>query len=283
MDATTGQVSSAAAERYEEFFVPALFGQWPDRLLDAAGVRRGDVVLDVGAGPASWRAPPVGGSGRRARWSAWTRTTAMLAVARRTAPDVRWVEGVAERLPIESDGVDRVLCQFAAMFFADPGLAVAEMRRVLRPGGLAVLATWAEVSASPGYDALVALIRRVAGDEPAEALLAPFRIGTERALRDLVAGSFEEVRVETWDGAGPVPVARCVGHHRGPGLDARRDDLGRPARPAARRRPGRARPVLRPGRRGLLPGPGHRGHRVVRLRAAHMSPSGGRLGCACRR
>ncbi len=205
MDATTGQVSSAAAERYEEFFVPALFGQWPDRLLGAAGVRRGDVVLDVGCGTGVLARAARGRVGPEGEVIGVDPNDGMLAVARRTAPDVRWVEGVAERLPIETDGVDRVLCQFAAMFFADPGLAVAEMRRVLRPGGPAVLATWAEVSASPGYDALVALIRRIAGDEPAEALLAPFRIGTERALRDLVAGSFDVVRVETWDGVARFP------------------------------------------------------------------------------
>ena len=205
MDAKTGQVSAAAAERYEEFFVPALFGQWPSRLLDAAGVRRGQVVLDVGCGTgvlaraARERVRPDGAV------IGVDPNDGMLAVARRTAPDVRWVEGVAEHLPAEVDAVDRVLCQFAAMFFTDPGLAVAEMGRVLRPDGLALLATWAEIGASPGYDALVALLRRVAGDEPAAALLAPFGIGTEQALHDLVAGSFEQVRVETWDGVARFP------------------------------------------------------------------------------
>jgi hypothetical protein len=49
-DATTGQVSSAAAELYEEFFVPALFAQWPARLLDAVDVRPGHTLLDIGCG-----------------------------------------------------------------------------------------------------------------------------------------------------------------------------------------------------------------------------------------
>ena len=35
---------------YEEFFVPALFGQWAEPMLDAAGVAPGDAVLDVGCG-----------------------------------------------------------------------------------------------------------------------------------------------------------------------------------------------------------------------------------------
>ena len=48
--ATHGQVNQSAAEVYEAFFVPALFGQWPERVLDAAGLSPGDDVLDVGCG-----------------------------------------------------------------------------------------------------------------------------------------------------------------------------------------------------------------------------------------
>ena len=79
------------------------------------------------------------------------------------------------------------------------------MRRVLRPGGRLVSATWAEVSASPGYDALVALLRRVAGDPAADALLAPFQVGTEAALRDIVAPAFPGVRVQTLEGTARFP------------------------------------------------------------------------------
>ena len=49
-DATTGQVSAQAAEVYERFFVPALFDQWPERLMDLAQVAVGHRVLDVGCG-----------------------------------------------------------------------------------------------------------------------------------------------------------------------------------------------------------------------------------------
>jgi len=204
-EATTGQVSTAAAELYERFFVPALFGQWPARLLDLADVRPGATVLDVGCGTGVLARAARVRVGPDGEVVGIDPNEGMLAVARRTAPDVTWVEGVAEELPLEADGVDRVLCQFALMFFTDEGRAVGEIRRVLRPGGRAVLATWAEVSASPGYDALVTLIRRVAGDEPAEALLAPFRIGTESALQAIVAPALDDVRVETLVGEARFP------------------------------------------------------------------------------
>ena len=49
-DAKAGQLSTEAAELYEEVFVPALFDQWPAKLLALAGVAEGDRVLDVGCG-----------------------------------------------------------------------------------------------------------------------------------------------------------------------------------------------------------------------------------------
>lgn len=52
--ASRGQVSGDAAEVYEQFFVPALFGQWAGHTLDAAGITEtsgpGSRVLDVGCG-----------------------------------------------------------------------------------------------------------------------------------------------------------------------------------------------------------------------------------------
>lgn len=49
-DAKTGQISTTAAEVYEEFFVPALFAQWVGPMLDAVDAHRGDRVIDIGTG-----------------------------------------------------------------------------------------------------------------------------------------------------------------------------------------------------------------------------------------
>jgi hypothetical protein len=46
----TGQVTQNAAETYEEFFVPALFEEWAERVVDAAQIEEGQHVLDVACG-----------------------------------------------------------------------------------------------------------------------------------------------------------------------------------------------------------------------------------------
>jgi SAM-dependent methyltransferase len=48
----------------------------------------------------------------------------------------------AEWLDLPTASVDGVLCRFGYMLLADPGAALQETRRVLRPGGRVALAAW---------------------------------------------------------------------------------------------------------------------------------------------
>ena len=119
----------------------------------------------------------------------------MLAVAKQLAPALDVRLGTAEELPIGDAEIDCVTCQFAMMFFSDRVRAVAEMRRVIRSTGRVAVATWASVEDSPGYAAMVELLAEEIGDWAAEALRAPFCLGTPDQLGDLMRPSFEDVRV----------------------------------------------------------------------------------------
>jgi SAM-dependent methyltransferase len=55
---------------------------------------------------------------------------------------IEWTEGDAEHLPYEDASFDVVVSQFGHMFAPQPGVALAEMRRVLKPGGRIAFATW---------------------------------------------------------------------------------------------------------------------------------------------
>jgi ubiquinone/menaquinone biosynthesis C-methylase UbiE len=46
----TGQVTSNAAEIYDEFFLTALFNQWPPIIIELAGLEPGMRVLDIACG-----------------------------------------------------------------------------------------------------------------------------------------------------------------------------------------------------------------------------------------
>jgi SAM-dependent methyltransferase len=72
----------------------------------------------------------------------------MVAASRRRAEELG-VEGVEFRvvdltaIDLPDGAVDGVLCRFAVMLVEAPDVAVAEITRVLRPGGRAVVAVWA--------------------------------------------------------------------------------------------------------------------------------------------
>ena len=180
----TFQLTKQQALAYEDLFVPALFGQWATQLVDCARVRRGQSVLDVacGTGVVARTASKVVGA--RGRVVGVDLNSAMLEVAGHVTPDLEWVHGDAEDLPFADAEFDVALCQSALFFFADPGRAVAEMARVVAPGGVVALQTYASLADQPAYGPFVELVAEHAGPE------ARVLLGTYWSLGD-VAGLLE--------------------------------------------------------------------------------------------
>jgi SAM-dependent methyltransferase len=140
------QVSVPAG--YDRFLLGQLFEPWAAELIARAGLTPGCCVLDVasGLGPVARLAAAAAGPGGRVVAS--DISAAMLAVgsARPAGPGwaaVEYLECPASAIAAEDDSFDVVLCQHGLQFFPDRGAAVGEMRRVARPGGTAVMSTWA--------------------------------------------------------------------------------------------------------------------------------------------
>jgi len=161
----TFQLTREQAQAYDDLFVHALFGQWAPQLVDCARVRHGQSVLDVacGTGVVARAAGDVVGHGCRV--VGVDLNPAMLEVAQGARPDLEWVHGDAEDLPFEKAEFDVALCQSALFFFADPGRAVAEMARVVVPGGVVALQTYAPLAEQPAYGPFVELVAGHAGPE----------------------------------------------------------------------------------------------------------------------
>ncbi len=113
-------------------------------LVRFAGIRPGQTVLDVatGTGVVAVTAGRLG-----ARVTGLDLTPELLAQARENGlraglADAVWKEGDAESLPFPDASFDAVLSQFGHMFAPRPEVAVAEMLRVLKPGGRLAFASW---------------------------------------------------------------------------------------------------------------------------------------------
>jgi SAM-dependent methyltransferase len=113
------------------------------QLVKYAHVRAGDPVLDVacGTGVVAVTAARLG-----ARVSGLDLTPALLEVARENSRiagvEVDWREGDVEKIPFEDGSFEVVVSQFGHIFAPRPNLAIAEMLRVLKPGGTIAFSTW---------------------------------------------------------------------------------------------------------------------------------------------
>lgn len=113
------------------------------RLLAALGLLPGHRVLDLGCGPATDLPALAAAVGPQGEAIGVDRDPAMVATARERCaalPNIRVIEGEAERLPLGSAEVDRARVDRVLMHVPDPAAALAELHRVLRPGGVLTLA-----------------------------------------------------------------------------------------------------------------------------------------------
>jgi SAM-dependent methyltransferase len=112
-------------------------------LVKFSGVRTGQRVLDVGCGTG---VVAITAARLGAKVNALDLTPELLERARQNGQlaevDVDWREGDAENLPFGDATFDVVLSQFGHMFAPRPAVAVAEMLRVLKPGGTIAFSTW---------------------------------------------------------------------------------------------------------------------------------------------
>jgi len=130
--------SKSPPENYQRYFVPAIGGPVAEDLIEAAGLRPGERVLDVACGTGvvtRLAAERVGPAGAVAGLDV---NPGMLAVARASTPSgisINWYEASAEAMPLPDSSFDVVMCQMGLQFMPNKSAALHEMRRVLDRGG----------------------------------------------------------------------------------------------------------------------------------------------------
>jgi SAM-dependent methyltransferase len=134
--------SAHDADSYDQ-----MMGRWSRRLaplfIEHAGVAAGERLLEVGCGTGSL-------TFTLARTVAFAELTAIdyadvyvaAARARNQDPRIRIEQGDAAALPFPDAHFDRALSLLVLHFVGDPAAAVAQMRRVTRPGGVVAAAVW---------------------------------------------------------------------------------------------------------------------------------------------
>jgi SAM-dependent methyltransferase len=107
---------------------------------------------------------------------------------------VDWRQADAMQLPFDKASFDAVVCQFGVMFFPDKPRAFAEVRRVLRGGGVFIFNTWDRIEENEFGMVVTEALATVFPDDPPR-FMARVPHGyhdTATIRRDLADGGFSE-------------------------------------------------------------------------------------------
>ena len=163
----------------------------------------GNTVLELAAGQGDVGFEIAAVLGKSGRLISSDFSPAMTEIARRRSAELgltnvehRIVD--AEQIELSDDSVDGVLCRWGYMLMPDPAAALAETRRVLRPGGRLAFSVWSSGARNPWISVAAGILvahGHMPPPEPGEPGM--FVLGDEELLRRLVENAgFANVRIE---------------------------------------------------------------------------------------
>ena len=222
-----GEVFTSVAGKYDLMNDLMSFGVhrlWKRHFAATSGVRAGDRVLDLAGGTGDIAALLLPRVGEQGDVVVGDINASMLRVGRDRLLDrgllagLRWAQMDAESLPFPDDSFDAVTIAFGLRNVTDKQRALEQMRRVLKPGGRALILEFSRVNQEwlqPLYDfhsfrVLPRLGKLIADDESSYRYLAESirKHPDQDALKAMMQrAGFAEVQVRNLS-AGIVAIHR---------------------------------------------------------------------------
>jgi len=189
-----------------------------DILIERAKIKAGERVLDVGCGSGSTTFAFAQAVGPNGHVTGVDISAPMLSRAREVTPPGAPVEFILADATVHSfapENFDLLASRFGVMFFADPALSFANMRRAMKPSGRLAFACWREPRENPFFMVPLQAVYQhvpklppVGPEDP-----GPFAFASEeRVTRILTEAGFSGIAMEPCELLLDVAVGR--------GLDA---------------------------------------------------------------
>ena len=143
-------LSDAAARKYQDHSVPAMFAPLAQATVEKLGLRENDHVLDVACGTGALTREIIATLPGHGRVVGADLNQTMIDVASSLTPasshSVDWMAADVTELPFDDHSFDVACIQQGLQFFPDKPAALAEIHRVLKPGGKLCLTCWSAIS-----------------------------------------------------------------------------------------------------------------------------------------
>jgi ubiquinone/menaquinone biosynthesis C-methylase UbiE len=162
-------------------------------LLEAAEILPGQHVLDVACGPGYLAAAAAG---RGATVHGLDFSAEMVGMARSVHPDIVVTEGDAEDLPYPDGTFHAVVSSFGIHHVPRPELALAECKRVLKPGARIAFTVWATPEENIAWSLVFDAIARHGNRSAAQAPLPGALNRIDQCVRALEAADFVDSSAE---------------------------------------------------------------------------------------
>jgi len=199
---------SMVAEGYVTDTKP-LFGQYCARAIELSGFNDGEKVLDVACGPGTLSLLL---SNQADEVHAIDFSQGMLdcfdrEIARQGIGNIKTYLMDGQHLEFDDSEFDRAFSIFGLMFFPDRMAGFGELYRTLKPGGRAVVTSWAPVSDSPGMELMFTAIQKAFPKKPESNTKILNLEDPENFRKEMTDAGFRDVVITPFDGQWPVESA----------------------------------------------------------------------------
>jgi len=187
---------------YEEYLVPLVFAPYAPDMVKRFEGRTISRLLEIAAGTGVVTRALAEELPANVEIVATDLNGAMIEHAQSigTKRPVEWRQADAMALPFPDESFDAVACQFGVMFFPDKAKAFAEVRRVLRPGGVFIFNVWDRIEENDFPHIVTTAIASLFPDNPPRfhARVPHGYHSPEQIESDLAAGGFtKKPEIET--------------------------------------------------------------------------------------
>ncbi|MBN8851276.1 MAG: methyltransferase domain-containing protein [Sphingobacteriales bacterium] len=209
MPNTPPTFSGTIPENYDRYLGPYIFEPYARHVVECAASGTPGNILEIACG--------TGRVTRHlqktfpgARLIATDFNNDMINIARQLTPgtNIEWQTADAQELPFEDRSFDLVVFQFGLMFVSDKQKALAEARRVLKPGGRLLFSTWDRLENNPAFNTADRVVKKYFPIDPPRFFHLPFSLYDDDQLTAWTkAAGFTDVRASLVKFTGYSPSA----------------------------------------------------------------------------